>query len=60
MILFEDGDWYFYRDSPYLCLRHTACKDKEGVCACVGRCDTCNVAVPDEIKGFFALVKWKR
>ena len=60
--LFQDGDWYIYqysKNTTGMCLRHTACKDKAGVCACTGFCDRCKAVPPDKIRGFFKLVKWK-
>lgn len=51
------------------CLRHMGCASPDGTyeevdgghCACSkGMCYLCNTEVPDDIKGFFELVKWKR
>lgn len=66
MVLFNEGDWLFYKynDTAGLCLRHTGCEeanpqvDTKGVCSCDGECAGCEASVPDTIKGFFALTKW--
>lgn len=69
----KQGEWEIHRDSigekagGGWCLRHTGCctttypSDDIGQCVCSkGECYVCNTEVPEEIKGFFALVKWKR
>ena len=71
MILFK-GDWGInkYGESLQgLCLRHLVCgkntEDEDvvsdgGCCACGGTCSECKTEAPDEIKGFFALMEWKK
>ena len=34
--------------------------NEDGHCACNGGCWNCKTKVPEDVKGFFALVKWKR
>ena len=53
-----------------VCLRHMSCRvnddgkakgyNEDGHCACNGGCWNCKTKVPEDVKGFFALVKWKR
>ena len=71
-MIFEKGDWSIHRNESARiadghCLRHMTCVPiggisfgRGGVCSCNGYCDKCKAEAPDEIKGFFALVKWKR
>ncbi|KKK51429.1 hypothetical protein LCGC14_3115030 [marine sediment metagenome] len=70
----KQGDWEIHLNTTGAttgvgwCLRHTACgnekgyeEDDKGHCSCSnGVCYHCKVEVPDEVKGFFELVKWKR
>ena len=71
-VKWKQGDWEIHlndrgdkRGSGW-CLRHMSCTTQKqypdgGQCSCSnGKCYMCNVPVPDEIKGFFELVKWKR
>lgn len=71
--LFKKDDWGIWEGLTELCLRHIACDaqhtghthgggDSEslGRCGCHGKCFMCKAEAPDEIKGFFELVKWKR
>lgn len=67
-LIFEKNDWAISKTtvstlSGY-CLRHLGCRTKDGpidgVCGCNGWCDGCKVVAPDEIIGFFRLVKWKK
>ena len=73
MIVFRQGDWGINKADIHpgagpefdgVCLRHMSCMARddhiEGHCACNGGCWKCKTKVPDDIKGFFALVKWKR
>lgn len=67
MKLWEQGDWAILKntsddvDGTGLCLRHLGCGERKGACSCSDdECYSCKTHVPDEIKGFFALVKWSR
>lgn len=73
MIVFQQGDWGINKTNAKpgagpefdgVCLRHMSCTTDAGAqgghCACSGGCWNCKTKVPDDIKGFFALVKWKR
>ena len=61
-VIWKDGDWgiNYESDHDVHCLRHMPCDNREGHCSCDGRCYTCKVDVPDEVIGFFAMVKWER
>ena len=71
----KQGDWAIHLNDKGdkagngWCLRHMPCgghtvqydEGDRGSCSCSkGECRNCNVKVPDEVKGFFELVKWKR
>jgi hypothetical protein len=63
--VWREGDWGIHSNKVMsgnfaYCLRHM-CKGVDGGCACtLGVCYFCKVKAPDEIVGFFNLVKWKR
>ncbi len=68
----KQGDWEIHLDeigdkAGGWCLRHIGCtvdrypSDDHGLCSCsLGKCYNCDTQVPDDIQGFFELVKWKR
>ncbi len=72
-VKWKQGEWEIHHntivDKPDggWCLRHVGCNsgrsrgDGSGQCSCTNdECYVCKLKVPDEIKGFFALVKWTR
>lgn len=66
----DEGNWAICEAFNQLCLRHMSCKDMpngannrpdKGYCACSHNvCSICKVKAPDEVQGFFTLVKWER
>lgn len=73
-MLWREGEWGIHLNETGakagggMCLRHIGCpSDKRyaenygGQCACGGGvCYHCKAEAPDEVKGFFDLVRWKR
>ena len=70
-MLWKQGDWEIHRNTigaregVGLCLRHRGCSTEGqangGACSCSkGECYNCKLKVPDDVKGFFTLVKWER
>ena len=65
--IWKQDEWAIHRSKARsvkykYCLRHM-CKDAgiDGCCACGEYgCYSCKTKAPDEILGFFELVKWER
>ena len=63
--IFEVEDWKINRlFGTSVCIRHMGCMEgvsnPDGACSCGGKCQSCGVNVPDELKGFKSLIEWER
>jgi hypothetical protein len=69
--IWKEGDWAIHQNKVMSgafrhCLRHMCCgkggsSSSDGGCACgEGKCYFCKTKAPEEIIGFFKLVKWER